>query len=533
MNNNEKAEKLLNDYIKRLKWSLSKLPSEDSKEIIQEVQGHLQDRLQESETLEDFEKVFNEFGPPDEYARSFLENYEVSVALASASPWQILIQNFRMIGDSIGRAIPVFGIALLYLLSISIILMGILKPLFPNNIGLWASTNPFHFAFGMNLSQDPANEILGYWIIPISIAFGSGLFIFTSTLSRRSLIAISENQFIKIRRFSIIVLISSVVLTFFLTTSIVVVTEESGVFTLEEGKTKVAILVIKNNGKVVLEEYSSLFGLAVVQEGTLIIEKKATVMGSVVLFADSLELGEKSTIRGNVYLFAGNLTLGKGAVVRKDVVSFAGDIDLGEGAVIRDDAFLFAGSLNLGEGAVVRDGVVSFAGGVNLEEGATVRGDSLLFAGGMGLGQAAVARGQVVSFAGGLDLAEGAVLWDDAILFAGSILLSPQAKIHGDVLVVDGNATLEENSTINGDLSVSPEKDRGKVYQDEGSLVKGGISRPKSIKTAAGWRTLIFLIWHLLKRLLPILVLYFGAKYLIRLRKQRIGKLQKLVQSEA
>ena len=85
MTNEDKAIGLLNDYIKQLKWSLSKLPSEDREEIIQEVHGHLMDRLKDSETVEDFQRTLREFGPPEEYARSFLENYEASSALASAS----------------------------------------------------------------------------------------------------------------------------------------------------------------------------------------------------------------------------------------------------------------------------------------------------------------------------------------------------------------------------------------------------------------------------------------------------------------
>jgi uncharacterized membrane protein len=520
MTNEDKAISLMNDYIKQLKWSLSKLPSEDREEIIQEVHGHLMDRLKASETVEDFQKTLREFGPPEEYARSFLENYEASAALASASPWQILQQNFRMIGHRGSVALSFLVILFLYILSVFLILVGLLKPFFSKNIGAWVFENPFGILFGFNFTPGSGKEILGYWIIPLSIILGAVLFVVTSRLSRFNLVAITERQFHKIRNLSIAILLVVLVFGVFVAKGVTVVSGVDDSFILAQGKTKMGILVVQEEATATFKENSHWIGPVFVEIGTLIIENDVTVFGPVALFADSLELGENATIRGNVYLFAGGLSLNSGASVSRDAILFAGGLDLGEGAIIRDDVVLFAGGLNLNENAVVRDDAILFAGPVNLHEGAKIQGDALLFAGHMDMKQNAIAQGDLILFAGGLDMAEGAIVDDDVLLFAGSLHLSPEAQVDGDAIILSADTTLEANSLISGELLYDP-KDGGEVFQDTDAEVKGGVSSPGNITTIAGWRTGVFFIKHIIKRLLPPALIILVVVYLIRFWRRR------------
>ena len=85
MSEQDKVSRLLDDYIKQLGDPLSVLPARERQEIIQEVQGHLQDRLERCDTVEEFEQMLQEFGPPEEYAQTFVETYRASLAPASAS----------------------------------------------------------------------------------------------------------------------------------------------------------------------------------------------------------------------------------------------------------------------------------------------------------------------------------------------------------------------------------------------------------------------------------------------------------------
>jgi acetyltransferase-like isoleucine patch superfamily enzyme len=431
-----------------------------------------------------------------------LENYEASAALASASPWQILQQNFRMIRHGGSVALSFLVILFLYILSVFLILVGLLKPLFPKNIGLWIFENPFGILFGFNFMPDSGKEILGYWIIPLSIILGAALFVVTSRLSRLHLVAITEKQFHKIRNLSIAILLVVLVFGVFVAKGVTVVSGADDTFVLAQGKTKLGILVVQEEATATFQEKSHWIGPVIVKLGSLTIENEVTVNGSVVLMADSLELGENAIIRGNVYLFAGGLSLR---------------------AIVRDDVILFAGGLNLAENAIVRDDAILFAGPVNLREEAKIQGDSLLFAGPMDMRQNAIAQGELILFAGGLDVGDGAIVDDDVLLFAGSLHLSPQAQIDGDAIVLSADSTLEANSLINGKLLYDP-KDGGEVFQDKGAEVKGGVSSPGNIITTAGWRTGVFFIKHTFKRLIPPVLIILAAFFLVRFWRRRQTK---------
>jgi uncharacterized membrane protein len=533
MTNEDKAIGLLNDYIKQLKWSLSKLPSEDREEIIQEVHGHLLDRLKGSESVEDFQEILEEFGPPDMYARSFLENYEASVALASASPWQILQQNFRMISHGSSVVLSFLVILFLYILSVFLVLVGLLKPLFPNHIGLWVSRSPFSFLFGFKLSPESNSELLGYWIIPLAILLGTALFIATSRLSRYSLIAVTERQFSKIRVFSITIVLVVLVLGILITQSVIVVSGRTAAYVLKADKTRLGILVVQEDAKAILKENAHWIGPVFIKEGTFTVENDVTVTGPVLLFANGLELAENATIRGGVYLFSGSLRLGSSASVGRDAVLFAGSLDLGEEAIVRDDVVLFAGDLGLAKDAVIRDDAFLFAGDVELREGAALRGDTLLFAGRMRLGQKADARGDLILFAGGLDLAEAAVAHDDIVLFAGDLHVSPKAVVEEDVVVVDGDANLEAQAVIFGNVYYNLDPDSGKVYQDASAQVNGSVSGRDNIDSIAGWRVAVFFFKHLLKRLLPPVIIIILTVYLIRFWRRRRAMFTQSVEAQA
>lgn len=194
MINEKEIKHAVDGYLKRLGWSLGELPQHERDEIIKEIRSHLLDRFQASETEEEFQRILDEFGPPEIYARSFLEGYEVAVALASGSPWQMLKQNFRMMDHGFKLALTFVGLALLYGASIAFFIGGFLKFFFPENIGFWVSINPFYFYYGINLTPDSATEALGFLFIPFSLLCSFILMKVSLSLSRRSLISFAEKR---------------------------------------------------------------------------------------------------------------------------------------------------------------------------------------------------------------------------------------------------------------------------------------------------------------------------------------------------
>ena len=69
-----------------------------------------------------------------------------------------------------------------YGLGLSLISCSLLKPFFPNNIGLWVSSHGIELA-APNAS-DLGPELVGWWIIPMSLFVGV-LFLVVTTLILR------------------------------------------------------------------------------------------------------------------------------------------------------------------------------------------------------------------------------------------------------------------------------------------------------------------------------------------------------------
>lgn len=160
----------LETYLKRLRWGLSGLPEEDRNEIVLETRSHFLDRL-EGPNAASFAAVAQELGPPEEYARRFRENYEISAALGSGSAFHMLHAVARLLGRSLQAFVGFFFFLFLYLSSLAFLLVAVLKPIFPENTGLWTSSREPLLLLGF--IEDPArpglHEHLGWWIIPFGL----------------------------------------------------------------------------------------------------------------------------------------------------------------------------------------------------------------------------------------------------------------------------------------------------------------------------------------------------------------------------
>lgn len=176
-------------YLRRLRWALAPLPAEDREEIVREIHSHLLDRSGPGAAAPvPFETVERELGPPEGLARRYLEGYEISVALGSGSAWRMLHTALRLLGRG-GSALGVFFIGLLYLAALAFLGTALLKPVFPENVGLWTGGQPPVFFLGfVDLPVRPGvREVLGYWVIPLALGAALALYALATALLRRLL----------------------------------------------------------------------------------------------------------------------------------------------------------------------------------------------------------------------------------------------------------------------------------------------------------------------------------------------------------
>ena len=173
----------LDGYLRQLRWALGPLPQEDRDEILAETRSLLLDRQAGGA---DLDQVLADLGPPETYARGFLETYAIATSVASGSPWRMLSVATRLLGHGIGVFLAIFAFFFLYATSLSLGLVAVLKPVFPERVGLW--TGDGTLALGFLASPTPgATEHLGYAIIPLALAAGLALFWLTTILLRRFL----------------------------------------------------------------------------------------------------------------------------------------------------------------------------------------------------------------------------------------------------------------------------------------------------------------------------------------------------------
>jgi uncharacterized membrane protein len=172
------------DYLKDLKLGLAPLGSPDREEILAEVRSHFEERLAQGRA-----RVLDGFLPAERYAASFLAERSLASALAEGTPWALSRSLW------IGRVERAFALAaavplgLLQLCAVTLVVLGALKPLFFERIGLWLGPQD-RFALGY-LSDPGARELLGWWVVPLFIGGGALIFILAhraqTALARRRL----------------------------------------------------------------------------------------------------------------------------------------------------------------------------------------------------------------------------------------------------------------------------------------------------------------------------------------------------------
>lgn len=184
------TSELLEGYLHRLRRALGALPREDRDEILRETRAHFLERI---EGATNPEQVFSEtavrFGAPEDYARHFVDDYRISTAVADGSGFAMLPQALRLTGRGIGGFLGFLLFGLLYLLATALVIVALLKPVFPEHVGLWYA--PEIGVYGMGFvdtdTMTRTSERLGYWIIPLNLTLALLLYRIATALLRRYL----------------------------------------------------------------------------------------------------------------------------------------------------------------------------------------------------------------------------------------------------------------------------------------------------------------------------------------------------------
>lgn len=183
----------IESYLRRLRLALGPLPGEERQEICRELKSHLHDRAGDGEPS--LRSTFAELGTPETYARAFLDDYDLTVAIASGNTRRLLAQSYRLAGRSLGAAVGFLVFFTLFAFAVGLVFVAIMKPLFPHLVGVWLSdTGAFFIGFIDPDLVAGSREILGWWFVPLALACALAIWTVASRLLHRFIAAFRKDR---------------------------------------------------------------------------------------------------------------------------------------------------------------------------------------------------------------------------------------------------------------------------------------------------------------------------------------------------
>ncbi len=172
-------------YFTKIRQLLSGVSARAAADLMTEIEGHAEESLNElgEATAENVEIVLERLGEPDVYLEPILTEKLLEEASHRPTPASVAAALMRVATRRIGGF---FTITLLfggYGLSFTLIVLSVLKPLFPGVIGLYVNANGI--VLGGLTDATGYTEVLGNWFAPLGLALGGALYFGLSKLLSR------------------------------------------------------------------------------------------------------------------------------------------------------------------------------------------------------------------------------------------------------------------------------------------------------------------------------------------------------------
>ena len=176
------GQEQIQNYLDLLSRRLSKLSATDRDEILREISSHIQDRLTEPGATIDL--VLERLGTPEQVAAGYRDRILMKKASHSYSPITVLRATMRLATRGVSGVIVCFCAMFGYLIGGGLVLLGFLKPIFPNHAGLWLGGPQPNSGLLFPAPAPPAHEVLGIYLIPIALFLGCLLILLTTLIIR-------------------------------------------------------------------------------------------------------------------------------------------------------------------------------------------------------------------------------------------------------------------------------------------------------------------------------------------------------------
>lgn len=182
----------VNGYLFVLERSLATfLPRDGVRDAVREIDSHLRDRIAAAGAVPDertaLEKILGELGPPLRLAQAYSVEQTVDQAVVTGKILAIVRAVWHVGMSTASGFFAGLGLLVGYFIGAGLVILAMLKPLFPNNIGIWvddrsiaAGLDLAGFRMGAGPGVRAGEHIVGgYWVIPIWLVAGFGLLLLT------------------------------------------------------------------------------------------------------------------------------------------------------------------------------------------------------------------------------------------------------------------------------------------------------------------------------------------------------------------
>ena len=157
-------------YVRRLTGALQPLPAEERSAVANEIRSHLADCAARGEGS--LARAVDAMGVPELLGRSYVEEYRLAGALEKGSPLRLLAIVLGLTARGLAGFVGALVVLKLYLIGATCFLVAGTKLIEPDHVGIWIAPNYFALTINGPPPPAPVPELLGYWIVPLSVMLG-------------------------------------------------------------------------------------------------------------------------------------------------------------------------------------------------------------------------------------------------------------------------------------------------------------------------------------------------------------------------
>jgi uncharacterized membrane protein len=186
------GESRVNGYLFVLERSLKTfLPSGVVRDAVREIESHLRERVASADGApnerEVLERILAELGPPLRVAQAYSAERTIDEAVTTGRFVPIVRAVGHLAATTVMGFFAALGLFIGYVMSFCFVALAVLKPIFPNNVGV-QYVHGFPIGVGAQFPLEPGTVLGGgYWMIPFALFFGLAIFVGTHRGARRYL----------------------------------------------------------------------------------------------------------------------------------------------------------------------------------------------------------------------------------------------------------------------------------------------------------------------------------------------------------